>query len=315
LSSGADKARVTNWTIGKKFGAAFAAIILVLGGGGVLSTILMQRSSTAMTEIAHQFLPETRLATAFEREILTARIFFIYHVTIQKPGALDSGWEHYRKARELMPKLSQQVSASSELAGLAKQTADLAADLETYDGSLHKILETVKNHQNKGPAFTALLTEWARLGGKLVTSAADLSRLSSEHGEVSSRAYADQLSDGATRTAFACALAGLFGMLGGWLLTRSLSRKLAGSATALDEAAIQIASSSEQLASASNSQAQSASEQAATLEETSASCQEISSMARQSADHAVSLTSAMAESLKASESGIQTLESMMGAMN
>jgi len=306
---------MTNWTIGKKFGAAFAATILVLGGAGALSTIVMGRSSTAMTQIAHQFLPETRLATAFEREILTARIFFIYHVTIQKPGALDSGWEHYQKARELMPKLSQQVSASSELAGLGKQTAALAADLEAYDVSLRKILETVKNHQNKGPAFTAFITEWARLGGKLVSSGADLSRLSSEQAEASSRTYADQLSDGAMGTTFACALAGMLGMVGGWLLTRNLSRTLAGSAKALREAAIQIASSSEQLASASNSQAQSASEQAATLEETSASCQEISCMARQSADHAVSLTSAMAESLKASESGIQTLESMMGAMN
>jgi hypothetical protein len=304
-----------NWTIGKKFGAAFAAIILAFGGVGMVSSILMRRSSVAMTQIARQFLPENRLATAFEREILTARIFFIYHVTIQKPGALASGWEHYQKARELMPKLSEQVSASSELAGLGKQTAELATDLETYDVSLRKILETVKYHQNKGPAFTALITEWARLGGKLVASGGDLSRLSSEQAEASSRTYSDQLTDGAIRTTFACALTGLLGMLGCWLLTRNLSRTLAGSAKLLEEAAIQIASSSKQLASASHSQAQSAREQAGTLEDTSASCQEISSMARQSAGHALSMTSAMAQSLKASETGIQTLERMMGAMN
>jgi len=43
-----------------------------------------------MSELAQAQLPELALATAFERDMLNARIFFIYHVTIQKPGALAS---------------------------------------------------------------------------------------------------------------------------------------------------------------------------------------------------------------------------------
>jgi methyl-accepting chemotaxis protein len=306
---------VTNWTIGKRFAAAFAAIILILGAAGMFSALMMRRSSASMTQFAREYLPELRLATAFEREILNARIFFIYHVTIQKPGALNSGWEHFRKARVLMPQLTAQVAASPHLDGLRSQTAELASDLDTYEVSLNKILETVKNRQNEGPAFAALITEWARLGGKLVTSAGNLNRLCAEQAVGQSNDYADLLSIGVFRTVAATLFAGLLGMLGGWLLTRNLSRKLAASAKALDEAAQQIALSSEQLTSASNAGAQSASEQAATLEETSASFAEIGSMARTNAGHAQSMNIAMGKSLQASEGGLAILEGMMGAMN
>jgi methyl-accepting chemotaxis protein len=306
---------VTTWTIRKKFAVAFAAIVLALGGAGTFSSVMMWRTSALMARIADQYLPEMRLATAFEREILNARIFFIYHVTIQKSGALNSGWEHYGKAKELMPQLMAHVAASPDLEFLRAPTAQLAADLDTYEISLRKILEAVKHHQNHGPAFTALIMEWARLGGNLVTTAGDLNRECAQRSVSSSHDYADQLSRGVVKMVVGSFLAGLLGMLGGWLLTRNLSRTLARTAKVLDETATQVASSSGQLASASNSQAQSASEQAATLEETSASCHEIGSMARRSAEHAVSMNSAMAQSLKASDTGIQTLETMMSAMN
>jgi hypothetical protein len=56
------------------------------------------------------FVPGKRLTTQFEREILNARIFFIYYVTIQKPGAYEKGWEHYREVE-------------SSLAGLPRSRA------------------------------------------------------------------------------------------------------------------------------------------------------------------------------------------------
>lgn len=67
----------------KRFAAAFAAVVLVLGGSAVFGAIRMRQISAAMVRSSHQYLAATRMSTAFEREILTARIFFIYHVTIQ----------------------------------------------------------------------------------------------------------------------------------------------------------------------------------------------------------------------------------------
>jgi methyl-accepting chemotaxis protein len=306
---------VVHWTIGKKLAAGFAAIILILSTVGILSAVAMRRSSEAMDGIAHQHFPEMRLATAFESEILNARIFFIYHVTIQKPGALNAGWEHFRKARELMPQLTAQAKTSPELESLRKPTAGLAADLDAYEVSLNAILETVKNHRNKGPAFDAMIKEWAGLGGKLVTAAADLNRVSAERAGDTSRDHADRLAHGVLWTLMACAIAILGAILVSGALTRNISRMLSRSAESLEDAVREIALSSDQLASTSTSQAQSAREQAATLEQTSASFTEIGSMVLKTAENSDSVASAMAQSQTASESGIEMLERMMGAMN
>jgi hypothetical protein len=167
-----------NWTIGRKFSAGFGAILAILGGVGWMTVHAMRSSAAQMDGIAQGYLPEIRLATAFESEILNARIFFIYHVTIQKSGALASGWEHFEKARGLMPKLADHVAGSPELQPLRKTTTELAASFATYETALRQILETVKNHRNRGPAFDAMLKEWARLGGIMVKTAGELRTVS-----------------------------------------------------------------------------------------------------------------------------------------
>ena len=92
---------MTRWSIGKQLTGGFGVLVLLLCCVAGIGAFYMRRASQAMSEIAVQHLPEMQLATAFEREILNARIHFIYHVTIQKPGALEAGWDRFRKARAL----------------------------------------------------------------------------------------------------------------------------------------------------------------------------------------------------------------------
>ena len=101
----------------------------------------MRQAAKSLSTVARADLPEVALAAAFEREILNARIHFIYHVTIQKPGALDLGWERFRKAQALMPKLGQHVAGSQELAVLRQPTDSLAKDLPQYEVILRRILD------------------------------------------------------------------------------------------------------------------------------------------------------------------------------
>ena len=287
----------------------------MLAALGALTVMKMRTSVKAMTGIAREYLPEMKLASAFESEILNARIFFIYHVTIQKPGALSAGWEHFEKARALMPRLAAQAAGSPELEQLRQPTADLASDFVIYERSLREILETVKNHRNQGPAFDALIKEWARLGGKMVNTAAELRGSAAESAGASAKDHRDQLDRGVLQNVVGCLLAGFGGILGSWLLTRSIGRALSQSAGTLDETARQLAASSEQLAAASNSQAQSSSDQAATIEETSASFEEIGSMARTCTASALSMASTVGQSQKASARGAEELERMVDAMN
>ena len=138
----ADKPRVMNWTIQKKLAAAFAVIFVALGVAGTTSALVMWRGANEMTRISQQYLPEARLATAFESEILNARIFFIYHVTIQKPGALNSGWEHFKQVQELMPQLTAQVAASSQ--------DELRYERHQKDENFRRIRRPESHHRDRG---------------------------------------------------------------------------------------------------------------------------------------------------------------------
>ena len=101
-------------------------MVLVTTCMAALGAWSMRQVSAATSEVSKDDLPEIVPATAFEREILNARINFIYHVTIQKPGALETGWERFRNVRALMPKLSAHVSASDALRDLRQPTNELA---------------------------------------------------------------------------------------------------------------------------------------------------------------------------------------------
>lgn len=178
---------MTRWSVRKKLVVGLAAIVLIANVVAAWCAFSMRRASMAMSELAQQQLPELALATAFEREILNARIHFIYHVTIQKPGALDSGWERFRNARALIPKLSQQVAASSALGRLRGPTEQLAADLDQYEEALRRTLAAMSNRQTTGPGLTDLITEWAGVGARVVNGAAELQRLCSEATAASNR--------------------------------------------------------------------------------------------------------------------------------
>src|SRR5215472_16477892 len=126
-------------TVGARLAAGFAVIAVLVCCGGATSIYVMQRASKATTGVAQTYLPEVKLSAAFEREILNARIHFIYHVTIQKPGALNSGWERFRNVRALMPRLIE-MAERPELADLRQPTAQLASDLDAYERALVDIL-------------------------------------------------------------------------------------------------------------------------------------------------------------------------------
>ena len=79
----------------------------------------MRRASTIATTNVTTETPPVEEAIAFEREILNARINFIYFVTVQKPGALDAGWVRYRNAQGHFDRLVELVDQHPELSSLA----------------------------------------------------------------------------------------------------------------------------------------------------------------------------------------------------
>ncbi len=302
------------WTLGNKLAAGFAFIIIGACGGGVWSALSTRRASTTMSALARDYLPELGLSTAFEREILNARIFFIYHVTIQKPGALESGWERFRNARALLPELSQRAAASPSLEPLRRPTQKLGADLDQYEEVLHRILAAVQNHQNTGPGFVQLIAEWAGVGGRLVKGAAQLQTLCSDAAASSSLARAHEQDWSLIITAVGCLIVATFGALIGWWLSTGISRVLGHAVSELNEAASQMDSAASQVSRSSQSLAQGSSEQAASLEETSASSEQINAMARNNSEKSGEAASLVSGSQEKFAQANQSLAETMAAM-
>jgi len=87
----------------------------------------------------------------------------------------------------------------------------------------------------------------------------------------------------------------LLGAIMAFLLTRSITKPVNRTITALNAGAEQVAAASGQVAAASQQLAEGSSEQAASLEETSSSLEEMAAMTRQNADNANQANSLMLE--------------------
>ena len=303
----------TEWSVGKKLAGVFAVLAIIFLSVGALSSSLLWEASTSLSQSSGQYVPAMQLSMAFEHEILSARTQFIYQISGQRPGAEEAGWDHYRKARELAGQLRTQVRASSELTGFITPIEQMGPDLNTYEILLGRILDALKNHQNEGPLFTALLQDWTRVDERLADTAAEFNRESGELAGEASRRYVRRLDSSARTTLATCLITGILGSLLGWWLARNLNRSLAVAAGELNAAAEEFAAASEEVVQASHVLIENATEQTSSLRLASASCGQIDLLSRRGASNAHSLASAAAESRQASESGIEALGRMAGA--
>jgi methyl-accepting chemotaxis protein len=302
-------------SIRTKLMAGFAVVLVAANTICIWSGLQMRQAATTMSDVSENQLPELALATSFEREILNARIYFIYHVTIQKPGALDAGWQRFRNAQALMPKLSAQVESSAALEQLRAPTQRLATDLGKYEEVLRRILAVVANHENKGPQFTALIAEWADSGGRLVKTAAELQRFSSDRATHSSRDHALSLTLALNWMLVGGTLLAAAGMFIGWWLSRNISTVLIHFLQELHEASSQVNGISVQVASSSQSLAEGASHQAAALQESSAAAQQINNMARRNSQHSTSAVELVHRSETKFNEANQALDHVVAAMD
>ncbi|HUO31407.1 MAG TPA: methyl-accepting chemotaxis protein [Bryobacteraceae bacterium] len=306
---------MSQWTIGRKIAGGFLLVLMLTLSVGLFSLRMTNRTSDKLDVVSAEYLPETELATQIERELLNARIYFIYFVTVQKEGSLDKGWQRFRTAQQELPKLQELVNRSNEFTDIRPDVEQLCRDFNSYKPALEHIIDVVQRNQNHGPEFTDLVKEWARLGGAMVDSAARLSHRGSQATAKSATQGGEQLHKVTTALAWSC----IAGLLIGAALTLFVTRNITGGLrTVIDElreTANQVAGAASQISVSAQSLAQGASEQAASLEETSASSEEIGSMAGQNARSSKSAATNMIEASERVEEANRNLELMVESMN
>jgi hypothetical protein len=260
------------------------------------------------------FVPATRLATDFERQVLNARIYFIYFVTIQKPGSLEKGMERYHNAELCQQELMSLVNQHQELSDFRPGVAKLRDDLDQYSVALHAMETTVENGTTSGPVYDAQVKDWAARGGVMVDDAGNVENLAAKVNAGSTVSMTDGLKSACKM--YACLFAGgmPFLIFLVWKSVRKLNAVLHGSVCEMMEASVQIASAADQIAQTSQSQAQAASEQAAMIEETSSASTEINSMAARTTENSRSTAALMEHSQETLGRTNQSLTEMVGAM-
>jgi hypothetical protein len=306
---------MANWTVGKKVTAQILAVLIQALCVSCFGLWIAVRAAHRLDVVCSQYLPVAELAGRIEREILNARIHFIYFVTVQKEGSLEKGWGRFRNAQAEFPKLQQLVARSDALSEVRPEVEQLGRDIDSYKPVLEHIIAVVEQKRNRGPEFDALLTEWARLGGAMVNSAGRLSHIGSQ-GTIESAAEVAARLHGATwMLASACLIALCSGVILILVITRGIATHLKEIAQALNEAARQSGASAGNVASSARSLAQGASQQAASLEETSASSAEINAMASRNAANSKSVADHMQEVALRVDEANRDLQQMVVSMN
>ena len=191
-----------------------------------LSYYTMQKVLRSQTSHSQSFVPAKRLAAAFERDILNARIHFIYFVTIQKPGALELGWGRYHSADANLTALTALVNQQEELEPLRAPVAKLRADFDSYDPALAATLRMVQNGEVKGTHYDAQVKEWAARGAVMVTDAGNVETLCAATSEASTDRMVNSVKIAEKRNSFIFAVGFLLCLVVAWTLTGKIKREL-----------------------------------------------------------------------------------------
>ncbi len=158
----------------KRFRLVIGGLLAISFLATLWSTLLMVRSAEANRRNMVSLLPLLERSEVFERSILNARIAFIYHVTIDKPGSLDQGWTRYREAQTSLAELHALATKSLYEGLLQSRLESLDSRWAAYRLRLDSTLALVQGGTRTGPVYDQAVAEWAAEGSSLVNAARDV---------------------------------------------------------------------------------------------------------------------------------------------
>jgi methyl-accepting chemotaxis protein len=176
-----------------------------------------------------------------------------------------------------------------------------------------------------GSAMAGFLQEWntleelgntrTRIGNKMIEACIVLADTGLEEAQTIANKAMAALTAASGITVGGLVIALFAGVLVAFFITRSITKPINRIITGLNEGGEQVASASNQVSSASQSLAEGASEQASSLEETSSSLEEMAAQTRQNAGNADQADTAVKDTAKMVESGVDSMKKMSRAIN
>jgi hypothetical protein len=136
------------WNIGRQIESGFLLIWFQAISVAVFGLWMTWHTAGKLNIVSQEYLPENELAGKVERDLLNARIHFIYFVTVQKEGSLPKGWDRFHMAEKEIPQLQAMLVGSPTMAALRPEADRLQHDFEAYQPVLNRIIDMVQKHEN-----------------------------------------------------------------------------------------------------------------------------------------------------------------------
>jgi methyl-accepting chemotaxis protein len=306
-----------NWTIGRRIGAGFMALIAILAIVGAICYERVVRINGFSDELEQRAMPGLVLLGQAESQVKENFINTTQHVMATEAvtkGSID---------KELTEKSAQLSGIYKEYEALIDEPEERTAyDQLTLRRNAYRDMRTKVLTLSRSHVVAQVLQADSALNNELYPVYKQyVAALRSMVDD--SRAKGTRASDEIRRAVMQTRLTVLVGVLAAiavglataFLITRSTSGVLGAVASELADGAGQVSSASGEISNASQSLAQSSSELAASIEETSATLEEISSMTKRNAESAGTAREVANQTRVAAETGTTGMQSMTSAMD
>jgi methyl-accepting chemotaxis protein len=306
-----------NWTIGRRIGAGFMALIAILAIVGAICYERVVRINGFSDELEQRAMPGLVLLGQAESQVKENFINTTQHVMATEAvtkGSID---------KELTEKSAQLSGIYKEYEAQIDEPEERTAyDQLTLRRNAYRDMRTKVLTLSRSHVVAQVLQADSALNNELYPVYKQyVAALRSMVDD--SRAKGTRASDEIRRAVMQTRLTVLVGVLAAiavglataFLITRSTSGVLGAVASELADGAGQVSSASGEISNASQSLAQSSSELAASIEETSATLEEISSMTKRNAESAGTAREVANQTRVAAETGTTGMQSMTSAMD
>lgn len=314
------------WTIGKKLIAGFAAVaavILIVGGIGVYSTITANKSIHTIGDVrlpSVESLGTMNYAYTYinlmERQL--GNRYLSRNERRDRNEQIKNAWEIYRNAKSTYDTLDKNQQERVLYDEYISSFNSWKAGHDTFMAMSAEFDLHVDNEEKS----EQLLEEMYELAGtvnipKFRETADELMALrhsKSNHAAQEVASAYSTLSILKTVSIFGLILGVGMALFLGYRITQSINNALGSLILKLSSGSSQVDAASRQLSEASQEMAEGASEQAASLEETTSSLEEMSSQTKQTAQNATSAERSMKETQPLVDGGVEAMRRMNKAM-
>jgi methyl-accepting chemotaxis protein len=305
-----------NLTIAQRIAAGFAILLAITAALGAFAYLRLVQLRTVSTTVTQDALP-TIVVMGQIRALVQANVINTYQHAMT---ATENTARFDQIEKEMKAGSATLTELYKKLEVLAVTTADKAAvaDILAARGKYTSLRgEILKQSRDLSSDEMDLLVT-----GQLIPRYHDyigaidtLRQRKSEEGDHASTVVDASVLLGTRLIVAGVISALLLGLAVAWLISRRISRALAGIAGNLTDGSAEVASAAGQVSNSSQSLAAGASEQAASLEETSASLEEISSMTKRNAEAAAQAKGLANQTRSAAETGAGDVNDMNLAMD